>query len=103
MERVWRHLNSCQSFTYLHAHVPRISCQMHGVLQVAVRWDEARGRFTKLFERLAIDGLKSWDEFWLTSSGSVRARLGEFVARACPKKETRMDSSLFIFPIFRKN
>jgi transposase len=76
-ERVWRHLDSCQFFTYLHARVPRISCQTHGVRQVSVPWAEARGRFTKLFERLAIDVLKacdvssaaallriSWDEAW---------------------------------------
>ena len=25
-ERVWRHLDSCQFFTYLHARVSRISC-----------------------------------------------------------------------------
>ncbi len=76
-ERVWRHLDSCQFFTYLHARVPRISCTAHGVRQVSVPWAEARGRFTKLFERLAIDVLKacdvssaaallriSWDEAW---------------------------------------
>ena len=28
-ERVWRHLDSCQFFTYLHARVPRISCSTH--------------------------------------------------------------------------
>ncbi len=53
-ERVWRHLDSCQFFTYLHARVPRISCQTHGVRQMSVPWAEARRRFTKLFERLAI-------------------------------------------------
>ena len=56
-ERVWRHLDSCQFFSYLHARVPRIACAAHGVRQVSVPWAEARGRFTKLFERLAIDVL----------------------------------------------
>ncbi|MHB8544403.1 MAG: ISL3 family transposase [Leptospirales bacterium] len=60
-ERVWRHLDSCQFFTYLHARVPRISCATHGVRQVSVPWAEARGRFTKLFERLAIDVLRACD------------------------------------------
>ena len=53
-ERVWRHLDSCQFFTSLHARVPRIFCTAHGVRQVSVPWAEARGRFTKLFERLAM-------------------------------------------------
>ena len=60
-ERVWRHLDSCQFFTSLHARVPRIFCAAHGVRQVSVPWAEARGRFTKLFERLAIDVLKACD------------------------------------------
>lgn len=60
-ERVWRHLDSCQFFTYLYARIPRIFCPTHGVRQASVPWAEARGRFTKLFERLAIDVLKACD------------------------------------------
>ncbi len=60
-ERVWRHLDSCQFFTYRHARIPRISCSTHGVRQISVPWAEARGRFTKMFERLAIDVLKACD------------------------------------------
>ena len=29
-ERVWRHLDSCQFLTYLHARPPRVSCPEHG-------------------------------------------------------------------------
>ncbi len=87
-ERVWRHLDSCQFFTYLHARVPRIFCAAHGVRQVSVPWAEARGRFTKLFERLAIDVLKacdvssaaallriSWDEAWRIQERAVERGL----------------------------
>src|SRR5213593_3504574 len=76
-ERVWRHLDSCQFLTYLHAQPPRVECPTHGVRQVRLPWAEARARFTTLFERLAIDVLKetdvrgatrilriSWDEAW---------------------------------------
>lgn len=76
-ERTWRHLDSCQFQTYLHARIPRVECDEHGVLQVAVSWAEPRSRFTILFERLAIDVLSqcdvtgatrilriSWDEAW---------------------------------------
>ena len=51
-ERTWRHLDSCQFLTYLHARIPRIKCPKHGVQQVAVPWAEPRSRFTLLFERL---------------------------------------------------
>lgn len=76
-ERSWRHLDSCQFLTYLHASPPRVRCATHGVRQVRLPWAEPMARFTMLFERLAIDVLKecdvegacrilrvSWDEGW---------------------------------------
>lgn len=76
-ERVWRHLDSCQFLTYLHASPPRVSCPEHGVHQVKLPWAEAGSRFTHLFEVLAIDVLQaanvkraarilriSWDQAW---------------------------------------
>lgn len=76
-ERVWRHLDSCQFLTYLHARPPRVSCPEHGVRQVTLPWAQAGSRFTHLFEVLAIDILRatdvkkaaallriSWDEAW---------------------------------------
>ena len=33
-ERTWRHLDSCQFQTYLHARIPRVACGEHGVVQV---------------------------------------------------------------------
>ena len=76
-ERTWRHLDSCQFQTHLHARIPRVECGEHGVIQVTVPWAEPRSRFTRLFERFAIDVLRqcdvsgatrilriSWDEAW---------------------------------------
>ena len=76
-EREWRHLDTCQFFTYVHARPPRVDCPAHGVHQVRLPWAEPMSRFTTLFERLAIDVLKecdvlgacrllrcSWDEGW---------------------------------------
>jgi transposase len=60
-ERVWRHLDSCQFMTYLHAQPPRVECPTHEVRQVRLPWAEVRARFTALFERLAIDVLKETD------------------------------------------
>jgi transposase len=74
-ERRWRHLDTCQYQTILHASPPRAQCREHGVKVVALPWAEAGARFTALFEALAIDWLKaasqkavailldlSWDE-----------------------------------------
>jgi len=76
-ERSWRHLDSCQFATFLHARPPRVECATHGVHQVTLPWAESMSRFTTLFERLAIDVLRecdvvgacrilrvSWDEGW---------------------------------------
>jgi transposase len=76
-QRAWRHLDSLQFLTYLHARPPRVQCPIHGVRQVRLPWAEPLSRFTVLFERLAIDVLKecdvegaawllrlSWDEAW---------------------------------------
>ncbi|MDO8437031.1 MAG: transposase family protein [Nitrosomonadaceae bacterium] len=56
-ERVWRHLDSCQFLTYLHASPPRVSCPEHGVKQSLLPWAEAGSRFTHLFEAVAINVL----------------------------------------------
>jgi len=74
-ERRWRHLDTCQYHTVLHASPPRAACPEHGVKVVALPWAEPGSRFTALFEALAIAWLKaarqkavaqqlhlSWDE-----------------------------------------
>mgnify|MGYP003725203897 CR=1 FL=1 len=33
-ERAWRHLDTCQFVTYLHARPPRVAYPDHGVRQV---------------------------------------------------------------------
>jgi transposase len=77
-ERTWRHLDTCQFQTHLHAAIPRVQCPTHGVKQVRVPWAEPRSRFTLLMERLVIDLILqcstvtgacaitgiSWDEAW---------------------------------------
>jgi transposase len=74
-ERQWRHLDTCQYQTMLHAEPPRSECSEHGVRVVKLPWAEPSSRFTALFESLAIEWLKaasqkavagqmglSWDE-----------------------------------------
>jgi len=54
-ERSWRHLDTCQFKTYLHARVPRGSCPEHGVVNLDVPWAGRNARFTLMMERLTID------------------------------------------------
>ena len=94
-ERSWRHLDSCQFKTFLHARPPRVTCTEHGIRQVRLPWADAKARFTLLFERLAIDVLResdtlgatrilriSWDEAWHI--------LERAVARGLMAKEKRI-------------
>src|SRR5712691_6537389 len=58
-ERQWRHLDTCQYQTILHARPPRTECAEHGVRVVKLRWAELSSRFTALMERLVIDWLRA--------------------------------------------
>jgi transposase len=58
-KRTWRHLDTFQYRTLLHARVPRLNCPRHGIKQLRVPWAEDTSRFTTLFEALAIDWLKA--------------------------------------------
>jgi len=53
--RRWRHLDSCQFKTIVRSDIPRVRCSEHGTVTVSVPWAEKHGRFTAMFERLAID------------------------------------------------
>src|ERR1044071_429960 len=43
-QRVWRHLDTMQYTTLLHARPPRICCHEHGVRQVHLPWAEPQGQ-----------------------------------------------------------
>src|SRR5271169_2202886 len=68
--RQWRHLDTCQYRTILHAEPPRTQCPTHGVRVVKLPWAEPSSRFTALFEALAIAWLKA------ASQKAVGERLG---------------------------
>jgi len=97
-ERRWRHLDTCQFRTILHAEPPRCQCPVHGVRVVKLPWAEPSSRFTALFESLAIAWLKSasqkavadqlglsWDEIHAIMERAVkrglRRRQSETVSR----------------------
>ncbi len=54
-ERTWRHLDTMQVETILHASVPRTRCPTHGVKTVPVPWASPFGRFTLLFEAFSVE------------------------------------------------
>ncbi len=54
-ERTWRHLDTMQFETILRARTPRVECPTDGVKTIVVPWAEPGGRFSRLFERFAID------------------------------------------------
>ena len=100
-ERVWRHLNTCQFATYLHARLPRVKCPEHGVRQVRPPWAEPGGHFTLLYEDWVIDTLKecdvtgashltgaSWDEAW--------GIMDRAVARGISRKKTAVPAYIGI-------
>ena len=54
VERVWRHLDFFHYVAFLHARVPRVDCEKHGVKQVDVVWARAGSRFSLLFESMIL-------------------------------------------------
>jgi transposase len=105
-ERTWRHLDTCQFKTLVHARVPRLNCPTHGIKQLTVPWAEPGSQFTALFEVLAIDWLKqasvsavakhlriSWDE----ASGIMERAVKRGLERreAEPMKYVGVDETSF--------
>jgi transposase len=105
--RTWRHLNTCQFQTLVHASVPRVHCEEHGVVQVQVPWAEPHGRFTMLMERFVIDVLLacqtvtgacqllniSWDQAWHVMDRAVKR--GMLRKEAIPSRLLGVDEKAF--------
>jgi transposase len=96
-ERQWRHLDTCQYRTILHAKPPRSQCSEHGARVVKLAWAEPSSRFTMLFEGLAIEWLKqasqsavarqlklSWDEIHHLLERAVKRGLQRRKAEPLP-------------------
>jgi transposase len=105
-ERTWRHLDTCQFKTLVHARVPRLNCPTHGIKQLPVAWAEPGSQFTAWFEALAIDWLKqaslsavarhlriSWDEASGIMERAVRRGLERREAE--PVKHVGVDETSF--------
>jgi len=105
-ERRWRHLDTCQYRTILHAKVPRSDCPEHGPRVVKLPWAEPSSRFTALFEALAISWLQqasqkavgqqlhlSWDEIHLILDRAVERGLAR--RQAEPVQRLGVDEKAF--------
>ena len=105
-DRIWRHLDTFQYKTLLHARVPRLNCPTHGIKQIRVPWAEDSSRFTALFECLAIDWMKqasisavakqlrlSWDEAAGIQERAVRRGLARRLAE--PVRYLGIDETSF--------
>lgn len=105
-ERTWRHLDTFQYRTILHARIPRLKCPNHGIRQIRVPWAEDNSRFTALFEALAIDWMKqasisavaerlhlSWDEAAGIQERAVRRGLAR--RKAEPVRYLGIDETSF--------
>ena len=106
-ERTWRHLDTCQFQTHIHARIPRVRCDEHGVVQAHVPWAAPHGRFTLLMERLIIDVLKatktisgacgllgvSWDEAFGVMDRAVDRGLAR--KKTSPVKHVGVDEKAF--------
>lgn len=58
-ERCWRHLDTMQYETYLHARVPRIRLKRGDVVTIPVPWSESHSHHSLLFEAFVIELLLS--------------------------------------------
>lgn len=58
-DRTWRHLDTMQFETFLHAKTPRVECLKHGDKTVAAPWAGKHARFTLLFEGFAVSVLQA--------------------------------------------
>lgn len=56
-ERTWRHLNTCEYKTWIHARLPRIKCDEHGVRQIQAPLSGPRSHLTFFMESWTIDVL----------------------------------------------
>jgi len=100
-ETQWRHLDTCDCVTYVHARLPRAKCPTHGVRKVKPGWASSGLAITDLFESRVIDTLKecditgtkrltrtSWDEAWHIMEKAV--------ARGLARKQRRIPARLSI-------
>jgi transposase len=84
--RVWRHLDTCQYETYVHAKMPRVDCEEHGVRKVKAPWASPRSRLTLLYEGKLIDTMKECD---ITGASRLSGQSWDVLMRVMQKAVER--------------
>ena len=87
--RTWRHLDTCQYQTLIHARIPRVKCSEHGIRQAEIPWSSRQSSFTLLMEIFILKALElcenisaaaklcriSWDQAQLVMQHGVERGL----------------------------
>ncbi len=99
--QVWRHLDTCQCATYVHARLPRTTCPVDGVKQVPAPWAEGRSEYTRLFETRILDTCKECDvtgvrRLLRTTWDATWGVLARAVTRGLARKPRRVPARLGI-------
>jgi len=94
-EQTWRHLDTCECETHLHARLVRIDCAEHGVKQIPAQWAGPRTPFTLMMEVRLIDLLKECDVTGVTRLSGTKwdatwGVLARAVERGLARKERRV-------------
>src|SRR5438105_10545217 len=58
-EREWRHLDTCQLQTRLHARLPRVECPTHGVVQTPILWATPGSKFLSVRRTASLTARRS--------------------------------------------
>jgi len=100
-EAHWRHLDTCDCLTYIHARLPRVKCPTHGVRQVKPGWASSGLAITDLFESRVIDTLKECDvtgtkRLTRTSWDGAWHIMEKAVTRGLARKPRRVPTQLSI-------
>ena len=98
-EQTWRHLDTCQCQTYVHARLPRTACPVDGVKQITAPWAEGRSEYTRGFEARVIDTGKECDvtgvrRLLRTTWDATWGILERAVARGLARKPRRLPARL---------
>jgi transposase len=89
-EREWRHLDTCESMTFLHARLPRVSCPEHGVVQGAFPLADDHVDLTCKLEAHCIKALLACDRTDAARlTGVSWERLGGVMERAVERGKLR--------------
>ena len=91
-DHTWRHMDFFQHEAYLHARVPRVKCQEHGVHQISVPWAREGSHFTLLFEALIMTLVREMPVLTVARLvGETDTLLWRVIDHYVPEARTRVD------------